>query len=290
MPAARQTLQRPSARRAFRHHHAAGLDRVQDPAAVEHRVGGLERIVVTRSDMPLEMFKLAAEVDFDLGPGGYGDDLARLVAIQGHVLSCVPVCSMNGPGSVTPPFAKGVTRHLPSTGVVGKDVPRIPVDALFAADHGVGLIDTPPGLITRWVSKDRVRIEVSRATRPVGKGRSAMCPQRDEIVAEEDVQLVAETKPRCPRSFRNFVKRDAQRQSPRVQRESAWVASRPCAIVQLSTTRSMLRSTRGSVPPCRGYAPGASGWPLGGPWVAVLVRGSVSKIVGHRREGAASGD
>jgi hypothetical protein len=99
--------------------------------------------------------------------------------------------SMNCPRCVTPPLAKRVMRELPSTRIVGKDVPGIPIDAILTANLGVGLVDAPPGLLARWVIEDRVGIEVSRATRPVWKGRSAMCPQRDQIVAEDLVQFVA---------------------------------------------------------------------------------------------------
>jgi hypothetical protein len=59
------------------------------------------------------------------------------------------MCSMNCPGSVTPPFAKRVTRDLASTRIVGKDVPRIPIDASLARNQRVGLVDAPPGRFAR---------------------------------------------------------------------------------------------------------------------------------------------
>jgi len=99
--------------------------------------------------------------------------------------------SMNCPRSVTPPFAKRVMWELPSTRIVGKDVPGIPIDAILPANDRVGFVDAPPGLFARWVIEDRVGIEVSRSTRPFWKGRSAMCPQRDQIAAQDLVQFVA---------------------------------------------------------------------------------------------------
>jgi len=191
VPAAWKVPERPAARRAFRHHNVAGLDGVHDSAAIEYRVRGLERIVVTFGDMALEVFKLPAEIDFDLSPGGYTDDLVGFSPIQVHVLPCVPMCSMNGPRGVTPPIAKRVTWDLASTGRVGKDVPRVPIDAILTANLRVGLVDAPPDLLAGCVTKDRVGVEVSRATRPVGKGGSAMRPQCDQIVAEDPVHLVA---------------------------------------------------------------------------------------------------
>jgi hypothetical protein len=191
MPAGWKTLQRPGARRAFRQHHVAGLECVQDATAIEYRVRGLERIVITFSDMALEVFKLPLKVDFDLSPGGHRNDLVWLSPIQVHVLSRVPMCSMNRPASVTPLVAKRVTRDLAPTRVVDKEVPGIPIDANLAANHGVGLVDAPPDLFIQWMLKNSVSIEVSSATRPVGKGRSAVRPQCDEIVAEDRFQLVA---------------------------------------------------------------------------------------------------
>ena len=102
-----------------------------------------------------------------------------------------PVCSVNGPRGVTPPWTERMTRALRSTGVIGENVPRIPLDAFLACNQVVGRIDPSHRGFVRSAIENSVGIEVSQRTGRVRKGRPAMCPQRDEIIAEDCLQLVA---------------------------------------------------------------------------------------------------
>jgi hypothetical protein len=140
--------------------------------------------------MAFEMFELSAEVNLELSPGGCRHDLRWLEPVQVDMASREPVCSMNCPGRVAPPRAECVTWNLGSTGIVFEHIPRIPVHAVLAGNRGVSLFDPSHGLFVGLAINYGVGIEVSGGTRVVGKGRPAVRPQRNQIVAENRLQLV----------------------------------------------------------------------------------------------------
>jgi hypothetical protein len=97
MPADREVFERPFAGRSLGDCNVAGLNRAENAAAIQERVGGFVRIGVTLDNVALEVLQLSVKVDLELGPGRRQDELGRLSAIQVRVSAGKPVRSIDRP-------------------------------------------------------------------------------------------------------------------------------------------------------------------------------------------------
>ena len=97
MPAVGKVLESPGAGGAFRDGDVMGLDRVEDAAAVQHRVGRLVRIGVALDDMALHVLELPVEVAFELLPRRSPDQIGWFGAMEVRVSPGEPVRPIDCP-------------------------------------------------------------------------------------------------------------------------------------------------------------------------------------------------
>ena len=92
-------------------------------------------------------------------------------------------------------FAEGMRWRLGASGVIGGDVPRVPIDAQIGFDGVADVLDRLHGRRIRPASDDHVGVEVGIA-RLGGGERAAVGPHRDEVVIEGVAEPVAQAQPR----------------------------------------------------------------------------------------------
>ena len=91
----------------------ARLDRIQDPAAVQERVGGLERVGVALDHVALDVLELPVEFARKLRPSRPRHDLGGRATVQGYVSVIEPVRAVDRPRRVAPAIAERVGRWSP---------------------------------------------------------------------------------------------------------------------------------------------------------------------------------
>lgn len=101
MPAGREMLEGPRASFALRCDHVPVREAVEDPRAVQHRVGRLVEIVVAGGNVTLEMLQLEVQPSLELGPGRRRDDLLRRFPVKQDIAPGEPVRAMERPRLVS---------------------------------------------------------------------------------------------------------------------------------------------------------------------------------------------
>jgi hypothetical protein len=184
MPTGGEGLKRPFAGRALRDHDVARFDAVKDARATQHCVRSFVRIIIARSDMPLEMIELLAERHFELTPSRCRDDVVRRYPMEKDVASGEPMGPMERPIDLAPGAPDG-TRQVRASGVGSENEADIQVDRAVALDGLLRAADLIDRLVFRWAPENRKRIEISEAAWWIREGPRPEGPKSDQVVAQD---------------------------------------------------------------------------------------------------------